>query len=119
MLWLDTGKTKRVCVCVYNCPILVKNDFRKLMFTTLEFFTVGFSLSVLKKFLRVSLYFVAVQLLSGVRLFVTPWTAARQASLFFTVSQSLLKLIESVMPSSHLVLCHPLLLSVFPSISLF
>ena len=51
---------------------------------------------------------------------VTPWTAARQASLSITNSQSLLKLmfIESVMPSNHLILCHPLLLlpSIFPSI---
>ena len=58
--------------------------------------------------------------LSCVRLFVTPWTSARQASLSITNSQSLYKLmsIESVMPSNHLILCHPLLLlpSVFPSI---
>ena len=49
---------------------------------------------------------VVVQLLSCVRLFVTPWTAARQDSLSFTISQSLLKLIsiESVMPSNHLIL---------------
>ena len=62
---------------------------------------------------------LVVQLLSHVRLFVTPWTAELQASLSFTISQSLLKLmsIESVMPSNHLTLC-PLLLptSVFPSI---
>ena len=55
-----------------------------------------------------------------VQLSVSPWTAARQASLSITNSQSLLKLmsIESVMPSNHLILCHPLLLlpSVFPSI---
>ena len=54
---------------------------------------------------------------------VTPWTAARQASLSITNSQSLLKLmsIESVMPSNHLILCHPLLLppSIFPSIRVF
>ena len=54
---------------------------------------------------------------------VTPWTAARQASLSNTNSQSLLKLvsIESVMPSNHLILCHPLLLlpSIFPSIRVF
>ena len=54
---------------------------------------------------------------------VTPWTAARQASLSFTISRSLLKLmsIESVMPSNHLILCHPLLLlpSIFPSIRVF
>ena len=54
----------------------------------------------------------SVQLLSCVRLFGTPWTAARQASLFITNSQRLLKLmsIELVMPSNHLILCHPLLL---------
>ena len=65
----------------------------------------------------------SVQLLSHVRLFVTPWTAACQASLSITNSQSLLKLmsIESVMPSNHLILCQPLLLppSVFPSIRVF
>ena len=63
-----------------------------------------------------------VQLLSGVLFFVTPWTAARQASLSFTISWSLIKLmcIESVMPPNHLILCHPLLLpSVFPSIRVF
>ena len=64
--------------------------------------------------------FVVVQLLSCVRLFATPQSAAYQASLSFTISQSLLKLmsIESVIPSNHLVLCHPLLLppSIFLSI---
>ena len=61
-------------------------------------------------------------LLLSVQLFVTPWTVARQVSLSFTNSQSLLKLmpIESVMPSDHLILCHPLLLpSIFPSIRVF
>ena len=54
----------------------------------------------------------SVQLLSCVQLFATPWTTARQASLSITNSQSLLKLmsVELVMPSSHLILCHPLLL---------
>ena len=53
--------------------------------------------------------FVVVQSLSCVRLFVTPWTAAHQASLSFTISQSLLKLlsIELVMPSNHLIFCVP------------
>ena len=64
--------------------------------------------------------FVIVQSLSHVRHFAVPWTAARQASLFFTIFWSLLKLmsIELVMPSNHLILCHPLLLlpSIFPSI---
>ena len=63
---------------------------------------------------------VVVHLLSHVQLFVTPWTVARQASLSFIISQSLLKLmsIELVMPSNHLILCRSLLLllSIFPSI---
>ena len=61
--------------------------------------------------------------LSRVRLFATPWTTARQASLSITNSRSLLKLmsIKSVIPSNHLILCHPLLLlpSIFPSIRVF
>ena len=65
----------------------------------------------------------SVQTLSCVQLFVTPWTAALQASLSIINSRNLLKLmfIESVMPSSHLFLCHPLLLlpSTFPSIRVF
>ena len=67
--------------------------------------------------------FSSVQLLSHVRLFVTPWTTARQASLSITNSQSLSKLIsiELVMPSNHLILCRSLLLlpSIFPSIRVF
>ena len=66
---------------------------------------------------------VVAQSLSRVRLFVTPWTAGCQASLSFTVSQSLLRLtsIESVMPSNHLILYRPLLLlpSIFTSIRVF
>ena len=66
---------------------------------------------------------VAVQSVSCVWHFATPWTAAHQASLSFTISWSLLTLmlIESVMPSSHLILCHPLLLlpSIFPSIRVY
>src|SRR5574342_576561 len=66
---------------------------------------------------------VSVQSLSCVRLFATPWTAAHQASLSITNSRSSLKLmsIELVMPSSHLILCNPLLLlpSIFPSIRVF
>ena len=70
-----------------------------------------------------SVQFSSVQLLSHVQLFATPWTAACQASLSITNSRSLLKLmsIKSVMPSNHLILCHPLLLlpSVFLSIRVF
>ena len=64
----------------------------------------------------------SVQSLSRVQLFVTPWTAARQASLFITNSQNLLKLmsIELVMPSNHLILCCPLLPpAIFLSIGVF
>ena len=65
----------------------------------------------------------SIQSLGHVRLFATPWTAARQASLSITNSRSLLKLmsIESVMPSNYLILCCPLLLlpSIFPSIRVF
>ena len=69
------------------------------------------------------LLFSSVHSLSRVRLFATPWIAARQASLSITNSQGSLRLtsIESVMPSSHLILCGPLLLppSIFPSIRVF
>ena len=65
---------------------------------------------------------VIVQLLNHASVFATPWTAAHQASLSFTISWSLLKLmsIEFVIPSNHLILCHPLLLpSIFPNIRVF
>ena len=67
--------------------------------------------------------FSSVQSLSRVQLFETPWTTARQASLSITNSQNLLKLIsiELVLPSNHLIVCHPLLLlpSIFPRIRVF
>ena len=68
-------------------------------------------------------YFSSMQSLSRVQRFATPWNAAHKASLSITNSQSFLKFmsIESVMPSNHLILCHPLLLlpSIFPSIRVF
>ena len=68
-------------------------------------------------------HFSVIQSLTCVWLFGTPWTTAGQASLSFTISRSLLKLmsIESVMPPNHLFLCRPLLLlpSIFPSIRVF
>ena len=80
----------------------------------------GFGFRVLCYEILVYHQFSSVQLL---RLFVTPWTAARQVSLSITDSRSLLKLmsIELVMPSNHLIVCHPLLLlpSIFPSIRVF
>ena len=73
--------------------------------------------------ISVSVQFSSVQLLSSVRLFATPWIAACQASLSITISRSSLRLtsIESVMPSSHLILCRPLLLlpPIPPSIRVF
>ena len=74
-------------------------------------------------FENTDIQFSSVQLLSCVRLFATPWIAARQVSLSITNSQSSLRLtsIESVMPSSHLILCRPLLLllPIPPSIRVF
>ena len=71
----------------------------------------------------INFIFSSVQLLSHVRLFETPWTAAHQASLSITNSQSLLRLmfIQSGMPCNHFVLCHPLLLlpSILPNIRFF
>ena len=71
----------------------------------------------------ISSFVIVVQLLRHVQLFVTPWTAACQASLSFTISWGLLKLMstESVMPSNHHILCRPLLVlpSIFPSIRVF
>ena len=72
---------------------------------------------------HINIVLSSVQLLNRVRLFVTSWTAANQASLFITNSQNPPKpmSIESVMPSNHLILCRPLLLlhSIFPSIRVF
>ena len=91
--------------------------------TTLQSYNDQNSMLLAQNHKYTSVQFSSVQSLSHVRLFVTPWTASRQASLSITNSQSLLKLmsIESVMPSNHLILCHPLLLlpSIFPSIRVF
>ena len=74
-------------------------------------------------FIKLFKYLISVQLLSHFQILATPWTAALQASLSITNSQSLLKLtsITSVMPSNHLILCHLLLLlpSIFPSMRVF
>ena len=87
----------------------MKNHYRWVFIQFLNYNTLFFPLSV--------------QSLSRVRLFATPWTAACQASLSTTNSQSLPKLmsIESVMPSNHLILCRPLLLlpSIFPNTRVF
>ena len=84
---------------------------------------IGISSLVLTKSLWSIIQYQSVQLLNRVWLFVTPWTAARQASLSITNSRSPPKpmSIKSVMPSNHLILCRPLLLlpSIFPSIKVF
>ena len=101
---------------IKNCrPKLKKrmrsfNIFKKLLILALQ----------LEQF--VVIVVAVLQSFNRVLLFVTPWTAARQDSWSFTISQSLLKLMsnESVMLSNHLILCHPLLLpSIFPSIRVF
>ena len=96
-----------VCVCVCVCVY-----FRSTLCIHQVMGTQVFSLQCIR-----------VQSLSRVRFFETSWTAPLQASLSITNSQSLLKLmsIESVMPSNHLILCHPLVLppSIFPSLRVF
>ena len=93
------------------------------MIKTNRFFFFWLLLFVLSYHLGFSQFSQSVQLLSRVQHFAIPCTAACQASLSITNSRSLLKLmsIESVMPSNHLILCHPLLLlpSIFPSIRVF
>ena len=89
----------------------------------LGYFNFILNFLVARQHSKTKLIFSSVQLLSHVRLFETPWTAACQASLSITNSQSLLKLmsIELVMPSNYLIFCHPLLLlpSTFPNIRVF
>ena len=123
---------------VLCCPLLLRPSIYSRSFQISQFFTSGgqsigvsASASVLPieysgliSFRMDWLALLAVvQSLSHIRLFAIPWTAAHQASLSFTISQSLLKLvsIEPVMPSNHLIPCHPLLLlpPIFPSIKAF
>ena len=118
--WSKYSKLERVLACdrriqpLSRCAVPArKKELGKQISSTLFF----------KSFFPPSGGFVVVQSLSRVWLFATPWTVAHQASLSFTISWSLLKLmsIESVMPSNHLILCHPLLLlpSIFPNIRVF
>ena len=106
-----------------NCKGFKCRDEWKLEVFHSGFFWVGRLGGWCGQLLSQKTQFSSVQLLSRVRLFATLWTAACQASLSITNSQSLLKLMstELVMPSSHLILCHPLLLlpSIFPSIRVF
>ena len=138
---MDFGKCIDTMTCIHHCGV-IQNSFTSLCLCALPLhpsspppscspaatvlFTVFSKCHVVGIIQYVdfsSVHFSSVQSLSHVRLFATPWIAARQASLSITNSQSLLKLmtIESVMPSSHLILCHPLLLLplVPPSIRVF
>ena len=85
--------------------------------------TCSTSLVIREMQIKTKMRYPSAQSLSHARLFATPWIAAHQASMSITNFWSLLKLtaIESVMPSNHLILCHPLLLlpSIFPSIRVF
>ena len=115
----EIGKLK-ICITMVETEYMFKHysvsNLDQLSFNQL---LGSFILSSFKLFQGISL----VQLLSHVRLFVTLWTAACQASLFITNSQSRFKLmsISSVMPSNHLILCHSLLLllSIFSHQGLF
>ena len=92
---------------------LVQNELKQKVYVTTEKKRHSFPWKISQNKTNCGLSTLSsVQLLSRVQLFVTPWITARQASLSVTNSQSLLKLmsIESVMPSSHLILCRPLLL---------
>ena len=109
---------------VLICISKITNGHRIFSYTSWQFVFLlpwNASLYILVTFLLG--FFVTIQLLSRVWLFATQWPAAHQASLSFTVSRSMLKLmsIESVMPSNHLVLCCPLFLlpSILPSIRVF
>ena len=117
------------CLILCNSLDCSPSDFSVhgiLRTRTLECIVIPFSRVSYRHRDQTSLSYVScigIQLLSHVWHFVTPWTAARQASLSITNSQGSLKLmsIESVMPSNHLILCHLLLLprSIFPSIRFF
>ena len=113
----------------WNIKMTLKMNFQTLIFVSyqlshgVQVTGSNFTLDVSVRVCFVFLDEINVQQLNHVRLFVTPWTAARQASLSITSSQRLLKLmsIESVMPSNLLILCRPLLLlpSIFPSNRVF
>ena len=108
----------------YWSGVALPSPVYMLSFIALQSKIVNFDISAKCDTVRPFTHFgFVVQLLSRVRLFATSWTVARQASLSFNISQSLLKLmsIESMMPSNHFILCRPLLLlpSIFPSIRVF
>ena len=112
-------------ITIRQCPTrrIQKYAFCLLLYVLLSIPSSFFYVHLESPFQLPTRVFSSVQLLSRVRLFATPWIAAHQASLSITNSRSSLKLmsIESVMPSSHLILCRPLLLlpPIPPSIRVF
>ena len=111
LVWVQADSSTGISGLYDNRSILIK---RSLSFNWKVFFFF-LELRCLWHFIYIVVIPV-VQVLGHVWLFATPWTAAHQASLSFTISWNLLKLTEPVLPSNHLILCHPLLLlpSVFP-----
>ena len=104
--------------------MVVRTVVQKIsIYASSRFSIVNILIHLLFHFPSLYMYMCSVQLLSRVQLFATPWIAARQASLSITISRSSLRLksIESMMPSSHLILCHPLFLlpPIPPSIRVF
>ena len=128
--WIYCGNLKRMCIVLLSARMFYKWWLDLVGWCIVEFFFffIIFSLVLLsiveRSMLKSPTVAVSsVQSLSHVRLFAAPWTAAHQASLSVTNSWSLPKLMstESVMPSNHLILCHPLLFlpSIFPSTRVF
>ena len=116
----------KICHCFYFLPSIwheVMGTDAMILVLWMLSLKPAFSLFSFTLIRKLFSSFSSVQSLSHIRLFATPWTAAYQAILFISNTQSLLKLlsIESVMPSSHLILCCPLLLppSIFPSNRVF
>ena len=124
--WLNNKTCNRESSPYFKRDVYQILEFKVYMVTVewQSYFLGGFCSCLLNinQLLRISNCISSVPPLSHIWLFATPWTATLQASLSFTVSQSLLKFmsVESVMPSIHLVLCYLFLLpSIFPSIRVF
>ena len=118
--WWQPGQS--TIACIVPCGIFAEEFWVSKMALCIKYVNCC-PIIKLREAIKVMVQFSSVQLLSRVRLFATPWIAARQASLSITKSWSLLRLmlIESVRPSSHLILCCPLLLlpPIPPSIMVF